>query len=105
MMNREESQLAETTDDAEARKDLWSKKGDFLYRHHIEPRVQIYVTKEETFSISLKYIDAARSTHTDLDVARRSVPFRAKKIIFLKDSNFWCVQSSITHTMWPSMCM
>ena len=25
--------------------------------------------------------------------------------IFLNDSNFWCVQSSITHTMWPYMCM
>ena len=24
---------------------------------------------------------------------------------FLNDSNFWCVQSSITHTMWPYMCM
>ena len=24
---------------------------------------------------------------------------------FLNDSNFWCVQSSITHTMWPNMCL
>ena len=24
----------------------------------------------------------------------------SRKLYFLKDSNFWCVQSSITHTMW-----
>ena len=42
-------------------------QGDFIYRHHIEPRVQIFVP-EETFPISLKYIDVMRSTHTDLDV-------------------------------------
>ena len=35
---------------------------------HNEPRVQLFVPKEETFSIPLKYIDVARSTHTDLDV-------------------------------------
>ena len=64
----EESQPAEPTDDAEAWKDLWSIQGDFIYRHHSEPRVQFYVPKEETFSIPLKYIDAARSTLTDLDV-------------------------------------
>ena len=39
-----------------------------MYRHHNEPRVQLGVPKEETFSIPLKYIDVTRSTHTDLDV-------------------------------------
>ena len=43
-------------------------KGGFLYRHHDEPRVQLFVPKEETFSTPLKYIDVTRSTHTDLDV-------------------------------------
>ena len=30
--------------------------------------VQLWVPKEETFPIPLKYMDVARSTHTDLDV-------------------------------------
>ena len=51
-----------------ARLDFWSIPGDFIYRRHNEPRVQIYVPKEETFRIPLQYIDITRSTHTDLDV-------------------------------------
>ena len=31
-----------TRDDAEAKRDFWSTTGDFIYRHHIEPRVQIF---------------------------------------------------------------
>ena len=65
-----ESQPAESTDDAKARADSWSIQGDFIYRHHNEPRVQLHVPKEETFSIPLKYIDVIRSTHTFLDVAQ-----------------------------------
>ena len=63
-----ESQLAESADDAEAHADFWSIQGDFIYRHHNETRVQLYVPQEETFPIPLKYIDVAGSTHTDLDV-------------------------------------
>ena len=63
-----ESQPTESTDDAEARADFWSIQGDFIYRHHNEPRVQLHVPKEETFLIPLKYIDVTRSTYTDLDV-------------------------------------
>ena len=48
--------------------DFWSIQGGFIDRHHNEPRVQLYVPKEETFPISLKFIDVTRSTHTDLDV-------------------------------------
>ena len=44
-----ESQPTESTDDAEARKDFWSIQGDFIYRHHNELRVQLYLPKEETF--------------------------------------------------------
>ena len=62
------SQPTEPTDDAEARADFWSIQGDFIHRHHIEPRVQLYVPKEEAFPIPLKYIDVTRSTHADLDV-------------------------------------
>ena len=60
-----ECQPAETT---EARADFWSIQGDFINRHHIEPRVQLFVPKGETFLIPLKYIDVTRSTHIDLDV-------------------------------------
>ena len=65
-----ESQLAEPTDDAEARRDFWSIHGDFIYRHHIEPRVQLYVPKKEAFSIPLKCIDVTRATYTNLDVTQ-----------------------------------
>ena len=53
---------------AEALADFQSIRGDFIYRHHNEPRVQLYVPKEETFPIPLKYIDVTRSTHANVDV-------------------------------------
>ena len=42
-------------------------EGDFTYRHHVQPRVQLYVPEEESFPLPLKYIDVTR-THTNLDV-------------------------------------
>ena len=33
--------IDETKDDAEARNDFWSIDRDFIYRHHVEPRVQL----------------------------------------------------------------
>ena len=57
-----------TKDDAEARTDFWSIKGDFIYRHHLEPRVQLYVPKDETFPFPLKCTDVTRATSTTLDV-------------------------------------
>ena len=62
----------EIKDDAEARNDPWSTEGDFIYRHHVEPRVQLYVPKEESFPIELKYIDVTRTMHTNLDVLPES---------------------------------
>ena len=53
---------------AEALADFQSIQGDFIYRHHNEPRVQLFVPKEETFPIPLKYIDVTGSTHTNVDV-------------------------------------
>ena len=50
--NRGESQPTEPTDDAEARADFWSILGDFICRHHNEPRVPLYVPMEETFPYS-----------------------------------------------------
>ena len=41
--------------------------GNFVYRHHVEPRVKLS-PREESFPIPLKYIDVSRTTHTNLDV-------------------------------------
>ena len=70
------SQFTETTDDAEARADFWSIQGDFIYRHDNEPRVQLYVPKEETFPDPLKYIDVTRSAHTDLELTITGMSIR-----------------------------
>ena len=40
----------------------------FIYRHHVEPKVKLYMPKEESFPIPMKYIDVTRTTHTSLDV-------------------------------------
>ena len=42
--------------------------GNFIFRHHVEPRVKLYSPREESFAIPLKYIDVSRITHTNLDV-------------------------------------
>ena len=44
-----------------------SMSGNFIYRHHVEPRVKLY-SPREALPISLKYIDVSRTTHTNLDV-------------------------------------
>ena len=54
--------------DGEAGHDFWSIPGNFIYRHHVEPRVKLYVPREESFPIPLKDIDVTRTTHTSLDV-------------------------------------
>ena len=46
-----------------------------MFHHHNEFRVQLHVSKEETFPIPLKYIDVARITHTDLDVKQEKRVF------------------------------
>ena len=53
--------------DGEAGDDFWSISG-FFYRHHVEPRVKLYVPREEVFSIPPRYIDVTRATRTTLDV-------------------------------------
>ena len=55
-------------DVGEAINDFWSMSGNFMYRHHVEPRVKHYSPREESFPIPLKYIDVSRTTHTNLDV-------------------------------------
>ena len=41
-------------DAGEARNDFWSMSGNFIYRHHVEPRVKFYSPREESFPIPLK---------------------------------------------------
>ena len=55
-------------DACEAINDFWSMSGNFMYRHHVEPRVKLYSPREESFPVPLKHIDVARTTHTNLDV-------------------------------------
>ena len=55
-------------DAGEAINDFWSMSGNFIYRHHVEPRVKLCSPREESFTIPLKYIDVSRTTHTNLDV-------------------------------------
>ena len=57
-----------TRDDEKAKNDFWTITGGFMYRHHVVPRVKLYVPKEETLPIQMKYIDVTRTTHTSLDV-------------------------------------
>ena len=42
--------------------------GNFIYRHHVEPRVKLYSPREESCPIPLKYIDVSRTTRPNLDV-------------------------------------
>ena len=52
----------------EAMNDFWSMSGNFIYRHHVEPRVKLYSPREESFPSPLKYIDVSRTTVTNLDI-------------------------------------
>ena len=53
-----------TRDDEEAKNDFWTITGEFIYRHHVEPRVKLYMPKAESFPFPLKYIDVTRTTFT-----------------------------------------
>ena len=57
-----------TRDDEEAENDFWTITRDFIYRHHVVPRVKLYVPREESFPIPMKYIDVTKTTYTSLDV-------------------------------------
>ena len=59
-------------DAGDARNDFWSMSGNFIYRHHVEPRVKLYSPREKSFPIPLKHIDVSRTTHTNLDVMQES---------------------------------
>ena len=55
-------------DAGEAINDFWSMSGNFIYHHHVEPRVKLYSPREESFPIPLKYIHVFRTTRTNLGV-------------------------------------
>ena len=55
-------------DAGEAMNDFWSMSGNFIYRHHVEPRVKLYSPRVESVPTPLKYFDVSRTTHTNLDV-------------------------------------
>ena len=54
--------------DGEARNDFWSISGNSIYPRHVEPRVELYVPRQISFLVPLKYIDVTRATSTSLDV-------------------------------------
>ena len=54
--------------DGEARNDFWSMSGNFIYRHHVKARVKLYVPREESFPLPLKYFVVTSATNTSWDV-------------------------------------
>ena len=60
-------------DDGEARNDFWFTSGIYIYRHHVDSRVKLYLPREESFPIPLRFTGVTRPTSTNLDVmlARR----------------------------------
>ena len=46
--------------DGEARNDSGPFQATCSYRHHVEPRVKLYVPREASFPVPLKYIDVNR---------------------------------------------
>ena len=55
-------QADSTQGDAEAKNDFRSITGEFIYRHHVEPRVKLHMPREESFHVPLKNIDVTRTT-------------------------------------------
>ena len=74
---------------------IFGRSKGITYCHHTEPRVQLYVPKEETFLIPLKCIVMTRTTHTNLDVFQESriedglVFFRPSAVLFQLQSLRW----------------
>ena len=54
-------------DAGEAINEFWSMSGNFIYRHHVEPRVKLYVPREESFPIPLECLEVTITTYTTVD--------------------------------------
>ena len=67
-LGESEGSLPPPQDSGEAINDFWSTSGNFMYCHHVEPRVKLYSPREESFPIPLEYFDVSITTHTNLDV-------------------------------------
>ena len=66
-------QADSTRYDAEAKNDFLSITGDFICHQHVESRVKLYVPREQSFLIPLKYIDLAGNADTSLDVLMEKI--------------------------------
>ena len=53
--------------------------GGFIYRRHVEPRVKLYMSREESLLLPLKYIDVSRTTRTSLNVLKIIGKFMEKR--------------------------
>ena len=42
--------------------------GHYINRHYVEPRDTLYVPREQSFPMPLRYIDGTRATSTTLDL-------------------------------------
>ena len=47
----------QSTDDSEVGDDFWRISRNYIYRHHVQPMVKLFVPKEGSFLQPLKYID------------------------------------------------
>ena len=69
-----------------------SMSGNFIYRHHVEPRIRVkfYSPRKESFPIPLKYIDVSSTARTNLDVKQEKRIDDHWNIDFSRDmSDLW----------------
>ena len=52
----------------DAKNDFLSISGNFIYRHHVGPRVKLCVPRKASVPIPLKYIDVTSATSSSFDV-------------------------------------
>ena len=71
-LRNKSQQPDEMTDDREARNDFWSIEGTYIDPHNVELRFQLFLQKEESFAIQLRYIDVIRRTHSTLGALQGS---------------------------------
>ena len=65
--SEEEGDARGPSPDVEARQDVTSILGDYLYRTHVAPRTKLFVPKDD-LPIPMNYIDVQRRAKTNLDV-------------------------------------
>ena len=77
-------------DDGGARNEFGSISGNYIYLHHVEPRVKLYMPS--SFPTPLRYIDVIRVTSTTLDVMYRQYLTGRTHANFFS----WCTSSHVT---------